>query len=209
MVKELTVKISDELHEQLEKLAEKVNKSKADIIRDALLTYIGVGAVSDKPISDVKSHTAPALYSGKCSKCSREIKQGDIVGFIKIVFEDKSKKTFVYCLDCYYSLSDKQIVQLEIRKAKLERTIRALTREKNRLIREIDELEKLTSGASKLKTVISDLDIYINQVFHGDNEALKKLLVELTDLNNLLAEYVRIVKLKKEYYLKTKTYKEA
>ncbi len=203
-MKELSVKISEELNEQLEKIAEKTGKSKAEIIREAIITYLGIGSISDKAISEAKSYIAPAIYTGKCSKCGGEVKQGDLAGFIKITYEDKSKKTFIYCLDCFYSISDKQIVQLEVKKAKLERVNRALQREKNRLLREIEELEQLTSGANKLRNVISDLESYINQVFHGDNDALKKLLAELIDLNNLLAEYVRIVKAKKEYYLKTK-----
>jgi metal-responsive CopG/Arc/MetJ family transcriptional regulator len=203
MVKELSVKLSDDLHEQLEKLAEKTGKSKADIIREAILTYLGIGAVSDKAISEAKSYTATAIYSGKCAKCGREIKPGDPAGFIKLIYEDKTKKTLVYCLDCYYSVSDKTIVQLEIKKAKLERVIKALNREKSRLIKEIEELENLTNVSSKIKTVISELDMYIEKVFHGNNEELKKLLFELRELNDLLAEYVRITKIKKEAFVKT------
>jgi Arc/MetJ-type ribon-helix-helix transcriptional regulator len=204
VVKELSVKLSEELYEQLEKLAEKTGKSKADIIRDALLMYLGVGVVSDKAISEAKSYVAPALYSGKCMKCGKEIKPGDPAGFIKIVYEDKSKKVLLYCLDCYYSMSDKTIVKLEVKKAKLEHVIRALNREKSRLIKEIEDLEKLTEASNKLKPIISDLNSYIEKVFQGNNEELKKLLFELIELNNLLAEYVRIVKLKKEMYARAR-----
>jgi Ribbon-helix-helix protein, copG family. len=56
MVKELSIKLSDELDAQLEKLKEKTNKSKADVIREALLMYLGIGAVSDKSISDTRSY---------------------------------------------------------------------------------------------------------------------------------------------------------
>jgi len=142
MVKELTVKLSDELHEQLEKTAERAGKSKADIIRDALTMYIGIGAVSDKTVSETKSYIAPAIFSNKCSKCGKEIKTGDPTGFIKIIYEDKSKKVLVYCLDCYYSISDKTLVKLEIKKAKLEHVIKALNREKARMLNEIQELRE-------------------------------------------------------------------
>jgi hypothetical protein len=202
VVKDLSVKLSDDLHEQLEKLAEKTGKSKADIMRDALLMYLGIGAVSDKAISEAKSYVAPAIYSGRCGKCGREIKAGEPAGFIKIVYEDKTKKVLLYCLDCYYSISDKTIVQLEIKKAKLEHAIRALNREKSRLIKEIEELEKLTEVTSKIKAVITDLELYVNQVFQGDNEALKKLLFELRELNDLLAEYVKVTKPKREVYVR-------
>lgn len=204
MVKELSVKLSEDLYEQLEKLAEKTGKSKADIIRDALLMYLGIGAVSDKAISEAKSYVAPALYSGECTKCGKEIKAGEPAGFIKIIYEDKSKKVLPYCLDCYYSVSDKTIVKLEVKKAKLEHIIRALNREKSRLIKEIEDLEKLTDISNKLKPIISDLNSYIEKVFQGNNEELKKLLFELRELNDLLAEYVRIVKLKKEMYARAR-----
>jgi metal-responsive CopG/Arc/MetJ family transcriptional regulator len=204
VVKELSVKLSEDLYEQLEKLAEKAGKSKADIIRDALLMYLGIGATSDKAISEAKSYVAPALYSGKCTKCGKEIKAGEPAGFIKIIYEDKSRKVLPYCLDCYYSVSDKTIVKLEVKKARLEHTIRALNREKSRLIKEIEDLEKLTDISNKLKPIISDLNSYIEKVFQGNNEELKKLLFELRELNDLLAEYVRIVKLKKEMYARAR-----
>jgi predicted DNA-binding protein len=200
VVRELSVKLSDDLYEQLEKLAEKTGKSKADIIRDALLTYLGIGVVSNKAISEAKSYTAPAIYSGNCTKCGKEIKPGDPAGFIKIIFEDKTRKVLPYCLDCYYSVSDKTIVQLEVKKAKLERVIRALSREKSRLVKEIEELEKLAEATSKIKAVITDLELYSSQVYQGDNEALKKLLFELRELNNLLAEFTRITRPKREVY---------
>jgi hypothetical protein len=203
VVRELSVKLSDDLYEQLERLAEKTGKSKADIIRDALLMYLGIGVVSDKAISETKSYVAPAIYSGKCSKCGREIKPGDPTGFIKIIYEDKSRRVLPYCLDCYYSVSDKTVVQLEVKKAKLERVIRALSREKSRLVKEIEELEKLTEATSKIKAVITDLELYSNQVYQGDNEAPKKLLFELRELNDLLAEFIRITKPKSEVYARS------
>jgi len=101
-------------------------------------------------------------------------------------------------------VSDKTIVQLEVKKAKLEHVIRALNREKSRLIKEIEDLEKLTEASNKVKLVLSDLYSYIEKVFQGNNEELKKLLFELRELNDLLAEYVRIVKLKKEMYTKAR-----
>jgi metal-responsive CopG/Arc/MetJ family transcriptional regulator len=203
VVRELSVKLSDDLYEQLEKLVEKTGKSKADIIRDALLMYLGIGVVSDKAISDTKSYVAPAIYSGKCTKCGKEIRAGDPAGFIKIIYEDKTRKVLLYCLDCYYSISDRTIAQLEVKKAKLEHVIRALNREKSRLVKEIEELEKLTETTSKIKTVIADLELYSNQVFQGDNEALKKLLFELRELNDLLAEFLRITKPKSEIYARS------
>jgi Ribbon-helix-helix protein, copG family. len=202
MVKELTVKLSDELYEQLEKLAEKTNKSKAEIIREAILTYIGIGNVSDKAIKDIKQKEIVAIYSGRCSKCGKEIKPGDRIVYVRITYEDGSGRPFTYCLDCWLEVSDKTIVQLELKKRKLEKTIRALNNEINKLIKVYEELEKLAEVNNKLKKTLDELFIFVERIYR-DNESeiksdLKKFISELEDLNNLLADFVRIVRTKKE-----------
>jgi metal-responsive CopG/Arc/MetJ family transcriptional regulator len=208
MVREVHLKLSEELDDKLNELAGKLNKSKAELIREAILMYIGAGTVSDKTISNTSNYVAPAIYSGKCSKCGREIKQGELAGFIKIVYEDKSKKTFIYCMDCYQGLSDSTIVRLEIKRAKLERVVRALQRERDNLLRQLEDLESLADGVDKVHSVIINLDMYMERVFQGDNDTLKKLVAELRDLNDLLAEYVRLVRVKREYYLRIKQREE-
>jgi hypothetical protein len=162
----------------------------------------GLGQYLIKPISNTTNYVAPALYSGKCSKCGREIKQGELAGFIKIVYEDKSKKTFVYCMDCYQALSDESIVRLEIRRAKMERVVKALQKRGIKLLKQLEDLESVANGAERIRSVIINLDAYVSRIVQGDSELLKKLVSELMDLNDLLADYVRLVRAKKEYYLR-------
>jgi Ribbon-helix-helix protein, copG family. len=202
VVKEISVKLSDELHEALEKLAEKTKKTKADIIRDALTMYLGMGAVTDKQIKDVKQREIVAIYSGKCYRCNKEIRPGDRIVFIKIMYEDNTARSYTYCLDCWYELSDKTIVQLELKKRKLERTLRALNNEINKLIKVYEELESLEEVNSKLKKTLSELSLFIERVY-SESESdikndLKKFISELEDLNLNLSEFIRQVKVKKE-----------
>jgi len=107
-------------------------------------------------------------------------------------------------MDCYQGLSDSTIVRLEIKRAKLERVVRALQRERDRLLGQIEDLESLANGVDKVHSVIINLDMYMEKVFKGDSDELKKLVAELRDLNDLLADYVRIVRVKREHYLRIK-----
>ncbi len=196
MVKELSVKISEELNEQLEKFVEKTGKSKAEVIRDALMFYMGVSTVTDKQVVEAKTYMAPALYSGKCYKCGKTFNQGDTVGFIKVSYDDKSKRVFTYCLDCYVKISDNTMVRLEVQKAKLEQVVSALKREKARMIKEIMEMEKDVEIKSKIDNIIYNLHNYVSTVYKGDSPDVRKLIFELQELNNLIAEYLKRVKVK-------------
>lgn len=201
MVKELSVKLSEDIYEKIEKLVEKTGKSKADIIREALLLYIGAEP-GEKAVESSKSYIKPALYSGRCSRCNREIQQGELAGFIKIVYTDKSSRTFAYCLDCYNLLSDKTILSLELKKHRLKRVVTALQRQMSKMLSIYDELEKATELYTKIKTYVSELNSYLEQVYHGDNKSIEKLIFELTELNNQLSEFVRLLKFKREAYVK-------
>ncbi|MEM4847786.1 MAG: ribbon-helix-helix protein, CopG family [Thermosphaera sp.] len=203
MVKEVSVKLSEDIYEKLEKVAEKTGKSKSDIIREAVLMYIGAEP-GEKTVESSKSYTKPALYSGRCSKCGKEIQQGEIAGFIKVVYSDKTSKTFVYCLDCYNSLSDKTIVSLELKKHRLKRVVTALERQVSRLLSVYDELEKVNELYTAIRNYVSDLSRYLEQVYHSrDDEARKlieKLVFELSELNNRLADFTRLVELRRKMY---------
>jgi Ribbon-helix-helix protein, copG family. len=202
VVREISVKLSDELHEALEKLAEKTKKTKAEIIREAILTYIGIGNVSDKAIKDVKQKEIVAFYAGRCSKCGKEIKPGDRIVYVRITYEDGSGRPFTYCLDCWYELSDKTIVQLELKKRRLERTIRALNNEINKLLSIYEELEKLAEVNSKIRKVLDELFVFVERVYRESESEIKndlrKFISELQDLNLNLSEFIRQVKVKKE-----------
>jgi Ribbon-helix-helix protein, copG family. len=143
MVKEIEVKLSDELYNLLEEYAKKKNTTKSEIIRNAIAYYLGISEVIDKPIRESKAIVTTALFSSKCRKCGKDINQGDPIGLIKIYYEGEDKpRTFAYCLDCYYSLTDKTIVQLEVKRVKLQRTVTALRREISKLADIYDSLEK-------------------------------------------------------------------
>jgi len=204
-MKTIEVKLSEDLYNQLEEYAQKNNKTKSDVIRQALIMFFGISEVADKQIKTTIAKITPALYSSRCKKCNRELSQGEIIGLIKIVYEDNSHKTFVYCLDCYYSLSDKTIVDLEVKKVKLQKTISAFKREINRLVNIYEELEREVKVMSNLKQVVDELKLYIEKVYQGENVDLKKLIQELSDLNMNISDLLRLVEVKKKIYAKYKT----
>jgi len=205
MVKELEVRLSDDLYIMLEEYAKSKNMSKSEVIRNALVYYLGIGEVVDKPIRETKTHTTTALFSGKCKKCGKDINQGDPIGIIKIYYEGEDRpRVFTYCLDCYYSLSDKTIVQLEVKRVKLQKTVTALKREINRLVNIYENLEKEVNLMNKIKQIINDLEFYLSRVYGGENIDIKKLIQELYDLNLNLSDFLRVVNKKKAEYAKYK-----
>ena len=204
-MQELRVKLSEELVEQIEELARKRNISKADIVREAIMYYIGISETIAKQIESSDSKIVTALYSGKCRKCGKEISQGDVIGLIRIKFEGEEKpKSFTYCLDCYYSITDKTIVQLEIKRVKLQKTVSALKREINKLVNIYEELEREVKTMSNLKQVLEELKLYLEKVYQGENVDLKKLIQELSDLNMNISDLLRVVEVKKKIYSRYK-----
>jgi len=205
-MKTLEVKLSEELYQLLEEYAKKKNITKSEIIRNAIAYYLGISEVIDKPIRESKTLITTALFSSKCKKCSKDINQGDPIGLIKIYYENEDKpKTFAYCLDCYYSLTDKTIVQLEVKRVKLQKTVSAFKREINRLISVYEELEKEVKTMNNLKQVVDELKLYLEKVYQGENVDLKKLIQELSDLNMNISDLLRLVEVKKKIYAKYKT----
>jgi hypothetical protein len=65
-----------------------------------------------------------------------------------------------------------------------------------------EELESITEASSKLKNTINELHVFIERVYSESEDEirkdLKKFISELEDLNNLLAEFVKVVRVKKE-----------
>jgi Ribbon-helix-helix protein, copG family. len=95
-VQELRIKLSADLVEQIEELAKKRNVSKADIVREAILYYLGISDVAGKAIESSDAKVITALYSGKCKKCGKEITPGDPIGLIRIKFEGEENHALLH-----------------------------------------------------------------------------------------------------------------
>jgi Ribbon-helix-helix protein, copG family. len=63
---EKKVRITDELYDQLQKIAEKNNKSIKDIVEEAIKAYLlGIEGV-EKPLKQVQSKVIPTQFDSRC-----------------------------------------------------------------------------------------------------------------------------------------------
>ena len=67
------VRITDELYEQLTKIAEKNNKTIKDIVEEAIKAYLlGIEGV-EKPLKQIQGKIIPTQFDSRCYYCKREL----------------------------------------------------------------------------------------------------------------------------------------
>jgi cell division protein FtsB len=133
------VKLSDQLYDKLKELADrKGGVAINNVIEELLSVYFG--SPRDKPIKKIIDKDIELMYGGKCRKCGREIPAGEPAHYIRYEYEDGSSSYTIYCLDCWYSSS--ALAKQYLTKKKLEATIRGLKKEADKLVEEIQLLEK-------------------------------------------------------------------
>jgi len=133
------VKISDQLYEKLKELADKKGGVAINNVIEELLN-IYFGSPREKPIKKIYDKDIELIYNDKCRKCGRELPAGEQAHYIRYEYEDGSSSYAVYCLDCWYSSS--ALAKQYLTKKKLEATIRGLRKEADKLVEEIQLLEK-------------------------------------------------------------------
>jgi Ribbon-helix-helix protein, copG family. len=140
------VKISDEVYSKVKELAEKMGKSIREIVEEAINIYIlGKSEAVDKDIKNVKEKWIVAKFQSKCAKCGKQINQGDMAYWIHIEYVDGSKRSIIYCVDCYYTSIDSTLAKRYLKLKELEATVRGLKKEADRLAEEIKQLEQTTN----------------------------------------------------------------
>jgi Ribbon-helix-helix protein, copG family. len=143
------IKVSDHVHEKLVELAEKRGLSINQLVEEILNTYL-YGVSGDKGIKKFLDKDIVLQYETKCRRCGKELKVGEIAHYVRYEYEDNTSRTFIYCLDCWYSSS--ALAKQYLTKRKLELTIRGLRQEADKLTQEIT---RLTQELEQLKI---DLD---------------------------------------------------
>jgi Ribbon-helix-helix protein, copG family. len=137
------VKISDEIYNKVKELAEKTGKSIREIVEEAINIYIlGKSEAVDKDIKNVKEKWIVAKFQSKCVKCGKQINQGDMAYWIHIEYVDGSKRSIIYCTDCYYTSIDTALAKKYLKMKELETVIRGLKKEADRLAEEVKQLEQ-------------------------------------------------------------------
>jgi DNA repair exonuclease SbcCD ATPase subunit len=175
------VKLSDQVYEKLKELADKKGVAINNVIEELLNVYFG--SPRDKPIKKIYDKDIELIYNAKCRKCGREIPAGEPAHYIRYEYEDGSSSYVIYCLDCWYSSS--ALAKQYLTKKKLEATIRGLKKEADKLVEEIQLLEKQIDDLKiqldvrqALAKIREELDFLLSMQFitrEDYNKALAKL----------------------------------
>jgi len=132
------VRISDELYDQLQKLAERSNKSMRELVEEAVKAYLLGTESVDKPVKSVQGKIIPLQYTSRCRFCGKVIQSGELGYWVKYVYNANSTKSYVVCLDCYYKHT--ALAEWYLKKKKLEAIVRGLKKEADRLAEEVNKL---------------------------------------------------------------------
>jgi Ribbon-helix-helix protein, copG family. len=93
------IKIDDKTYELIKQIAEKRQLSMSDVVEEAIQLMLG-GYQGDKAITKIVEKYITINRDTKCSKCGKELKVGDKGRYVLYIYEDSSKKSYIYCLDC-------------------------------------------------------------------------------------------------------------
>jgi len=176
MPKEIHLRLkNDQLYQEIEKYANQNSLS----INDAIVELITRGLFGSEipEIKEIKGGKIIILkFKTKCSKCSKDLNVGDLAYWVKYSYSDGSSNSIVLCLDCYYSLSDKTMASLVLRRYKLKKEINALSKYEKEISNHIEQLEEKLRELNpvkeyiELKTRIESLLSYIEKIFEVRND---------------------------------------
>jgi len=130
-------RIDAELKNALEKRAKEEGKSLRQALEDAIRFYLSAPSTLPKP------RIIRTLYDGSCLKCGNMIPKGSIAIYIK---------PYLFCLDhVFEAQNDKIIVNRILKKRQLDREIKALQNERDRIAEEIEAMTSKAQIAEILK----------------------------------------------------------
>jgi hypothetical protein len=99
---EKKIRIADELYDQLQKVAEKNNKTLRDLVEEAVKAYLlGIEGI-EKPLKQIQGKVIPTQFDSRCYYCKREVRKGELCYYTRYLYADNTTRSFIVCLDCYY-----------------------------------------------------------------------------------------------------------
>jgi Ribbon-helix-helix protein, copG family. len=194
----IQVKISEEVYNKVKEIAEKSGKSIREIIEEAINIYLlGKSDAIDKDVKSVKEKWIVAKFQSKCVKCGKTINQGDMVYWVHIEYADNSKRSIVFCTECYYTSIDTALAKKYLRAKELEAVIRGLRKEADRLVEEIRQLESKVN-LLKVEREIEEFWFNFRSVFtnNPDVVVVREFLNKLEELINKARELEAFVSVK-------------
>jgi len=166
------IRISDELYEQLQKIAEKNNKSMKEITEEAIKAYLlGIEGI-DKPIKQIQGKIIPTQFDSRCYYCKREVKKGELCYYTRYTYADNTTRSFIVCLDCYYK--DTALAEWYLKKKRFELIVKGLQKKADELVKEIESLSALRDLQS-LKKECAELWEEFKRFMVGGDEGIKKI----------------------------------
>jgi len=179
------VKVSDEVYEQLKKIAEKNgNISLNDVVKMLLNLYLG--GSSERTIDKILTKEFIADRELYCSVCKRKINVGEPVTWVKYVYSDGSSVTRYLCFEC----ANPHLGKLYKKKKEMEVVVKQLKKEADQLVEQIQQLEQV-ADVLKLKKEIMDFWNSIRMVFTNDPN-LQKVDMFFDKLNELIDKVNRL-----------------
>jgi hypothetical protein len=170
------VRVDKEIYEKIKDLAEKTNREIKDIVDEALRLYVLGSIDKDKEIVEVKSDIITLQYDTKCYRCKKDLKAGELAYWIRYVYSDNTKRSYVFCLECYYQSAG--LKNQYLTKKKFEIIIRSLKAEADELSKKVLQLRTET----KLYDLRSELHrLYKDLIQHIADPDLKNKLIEISD----------------------------
>ena len=189
-----SVKISRDTYAFVKEIASKSGKSIREVIENAVrIAYQGSEDVLEKELKSVKQAFINTRFRTRCSICKREIKEGELVYWIRYEFTDKSVKTKIICLECFYK--DKAIAKYYVKKKELEQAVKGLRKEANELAEKVLALRKELAVLDIKKQIYDLLRSFRTSYLSNDAEAIEFLerLNELADKVSALEAKVRMI----------------
>ena len=179
------IKVSEDIYEQLKKIAEKNGDiSLNDVIKTLL--YIYLGGSSERSIDKILTKEFIADSEKVCSKCKRKISVGEPIYWVKYVYSDGSSSTRYFCMEC----ANPHLAKIYRKKKEMEIIIKQLRQEADKLVEEINQFEQVKEVYT-VKREIMQFWRDIKTTFTNDPN-LQKIDTFFDKLNELLDKVNRL-----------------
>jgi predicted CopG family antitoxin len=143
------IKVSEDVYEQLQKIADKNGGiSLNDTIKMLLNIYLG--GSSERTIDKILTKEFIADREVVCSKCKKTIGIGEVVYWVKYMFSDGSKSTRYFCFEC----ANPSLGKIYKKKKEMEIIIKQLKQEADKLVEKINMLEQVKTVLDIKKELI-------------------------------------------------------
>ena len=185
------IRVSEELYDQLAKVADRSGRSMRDLVEEAVRAYLLGTESVEKPIKSIQGKIIPLQYPSRCFFCRKQIKQGELAYWAKYTYSDNTTKSYVICLDCYYK--DTALAEWYLKKKKLEAIVRGLKKQADELAEKVGKLRTEYDVISIRKEVASLWNEFKQYVLTPNSSTDSDKLQEFIDrVNELLDKLVGI-----------------